>query len=435
MQQLVMPNVGEGVAEGTVTQWLKHEGDTVAADEPVVEIETDKAVVEIPSPYSGTLARILVQEGETVPIGTTLAEFETEGAAVAPRESPAPSVTAAAPAGALAAARGVPIGAARRTRRYSPVVLKLAEEHDVDLSLVRGTGVEGRVTRQDVLAYVENPVLHAAPPPEGSGVVGATKRDGAAAQTKPAPQATKTEAGAPASQDGLIPLSATRRTIAARMLESQRTIPAAWMVVEADVTGLASLRSRLKEEFRRAEGVDLTYLPFFLRAVVAGVKEHPEINVLFAEEGLRPQQGIHLGIAVATEAGLVVPVLRDAGDLSITGLAKEAARLGERARSRKLTVDEMRGCAITVDNTGSFGSIMSQPIVPPGQTAIITLEAIRREVRVTDEDAIAIRSVVNVCISFDHRALDGEEVGRFMQAVRGHLESITADGSIDDGAG
>jgi len=420
MQQLVMPNVGEGVAEGTVTQWLKHEGDTVAADEPVVEIETDKAVVEIPSPYSGTLARILVQEGETVPIGTPLAEFEAEGAAAAD----------APPAGRAGLG-----GEVRRTRRFSPVVLKLAEEHDIDLSLVRGTGVEGRVTRQDVLAYVENPVLHAAPPPEGSGVVGVTKRAGAAAQTKPAAAAAKPETSAPASRDGLIPLSATRRTIAARMLESQRSIPAAWMAVEPDVTGLVALRSRLKEEFRRAEGVDLTYLPFFLRAVVAGVKEHPEINVIFTDEGLRPQQGIHLGIAVATESGLVVPVLRDAGDLSVTGLAKEAARLGERARSRKLTVDEMRGCAITVDNTGSFGSIMSQPIVPPGQTAIITLEAFRREVRVTGEDAIAIRPVVNVCISFDHRALDGDQVGRFMQAVRGHLESIAADASIDDGGG
>ena len=167
-----------------------------------------------------------------------------------------------------------------------------------------------------------------------------------------------------------------------------------------------------------------------LRAVVAGLKEHPQVNVIFTDDGLRRQHGIHLGVAVATEAGLVVPVLRDAGDLSIAGLAKEAARLAERARARRLTVDEMRGCAITVDNTGSFGSIISQPIVPPGQTAIITLEAVRREVRVRGDDAIAIRSVVNLCVSFDHRALDGDQIGRFMQAVRRDLESMTPDDSL-----
>jgi 2-oxoisovalerate dehydrogenase E2 component (dihydrolipoyl transacylase) len=419
MQQLVMPNVGEGVAEGTVTQWLKHEGDAVTADEPVVEIETDKAVVEIPSPYSGTLTRIIVQEGETVPIGTALAEFDAEAASVAAIPAPARVVAAPAPV----AARAAQADEARRTRRYSPVVLKLAQQHDIDLSLVRGTGIEGRVTRQDVLAYIQNPILHSAPPPEGAGVVGAPSREA------PAP-APRTATLTPPSRDDVAPLTPTRRTIAARMLESQRSIPAAWMTVEADVTGLVALRSRLKDEFHRSEGTELTYLPFMLRAVVAGLKEHPQINVIFADNGLQRQHGIHLGLAVATEAGLVVPVLRDAGNLSIAGLAKEAARLADRARARKLTVDEMRGCAITVDNTGSFGSIISQPIVPPGQTAIITLEAIRREVRVAHDDAIAIRSVVNLCVSFDHRALDGDQVGRLMQTVRHDLESITPGDSL-----
>lgn len=423
MQELVMPNVGEGVAEGTVTQWLKHEGDAVAADEPVVEIETDKAVVEVPSPYTGTLARILVQEGETVAIGTPLAEFEAEAGPVAAHATSAPGPAHAAVAAPAATAPAARPTEARRTRRYSPVVLKLAQQHDVDLSLVRGTGIEGRVTRQDVLAYVENPVLHSAPPPEGAGVVGAPSRE----TTAPAPQPA---VPAPPPHDDVTPLTPTRRTIAARMLESQRSIPAAWMAVEADVTGLVALRARLKEEFHQSEGTELTYLPFMLRAVVAGLKEHPQVNVVFTEEGLRAQHGIHLGVAVATEAGLVVPVLRDAGDLSIAGLAKEAGRLADRARARKLTVDEMRGSAITVDNTGSFGSIISQPIVPPGQTAIITVEAIRREVRVTHDDAFAIRSVVNLCISFDHRALDGDQVGRFMQAVRRDLESITADDTL-----
>jgi 2-oxoisovalerate dehydrogenase E2 component (dihydrolipoyl transacylase) len=441
MQQLVMPNVGEGVQEGTVTRWLKREGEAVAADEPVVEVETDKAVVEIPSPYSGRLSRILVAEGETVPIGAPLAQFEASGAAAqstdAPEEiTPASSSTnrparqekpaaealpAHAQAGAFA--RHSRNGAAERARRYSPVVLKLAAERDVDLGLVRGTGIEGRVTKQDVLRYIENPVLHAAPPPESAGVVGATKRE---PQAQPKPPAEPEPAPAPGAGE-VVPLTPTRRSIARNLMESHRTIPAAWMAVEVDVTGLVELRAHKKEEFRRIEGVDLSYMPFFVEAIVGALKQFPEINTVFTEEGLRPQAGFHVGIAVATDWGLVVPVLRDAGDRSIAGLAKELERLGARARSRKLTLDEMRGAAVTIDNTGSFGSLISQPIVPPGQTAIVTTEVIRREVRPSEDGAIAVHSVMNLCVSFDHRAVDGDRVGRFMQQAKQNLESLRPD--------
>jgi 2-oxoisovalerate dehydrogenase E2 component (dihydrolipoyl transacylase) len=222
----------------------------------------------------------------------------------------------------------------------------------------------------------------------------------------------------------MIPLTPARRTIAARMLESQQTIPAAWMAVEADVTGLVARRAAMKETFAKAEGVELTYMPFFVEAVVAAMKEHPAINAVFTDEGIRPLGAYDVGIAVATDWGLVVPVLRNAGDLSIAGLAKELKRLADLAQSRKLAIEDTRGAAVTVNNTGSFGSIISQPIVPPGGTAVIATEAIRREVRARDDGAISVRSVMNVSISFDHRLLDGDAVGRFMQGVKAHLEAF-----------
>jgi 2-oxoisovalerate dehydrogenase E2 component (dihydrolipoyl transacylase) len=449
MPQLTMPNVGEGVTEGTVTRWLKAEGDDVALDEPVVEVETDKAVVEIPSPFEGKLAKILVPEGDTVPIGAPLAEFSGAGATTARQTvektagsdgaaPPAPK-TARKPAARTAAASngdGVP-SEFRRTRQYSPVVLKLAAEHTVDLALVQGTGIEGRVTRQDVMRYLENPVMHTVAPPASAGVVGVEraapkKRDapGAAAPVAKEVPAARVDAGT------TTPLSATRRTIAARMTESHQTIPVAWMAVEADVTGLAGLRERAKEEFARTEGVKLTYMPFFVQAIVAALKQHPAINASYSDAGITRHAAFDMGIAVATESGLVVPVIRDAGDRSIAGLARELDALGARARDRKLTVDEMRGATLTIDNTGAFGSVLSQPIVPGGQVAIITTEAIRRELRPLAGDrplageAFGARSVMNLCISFDHRALDGAEAGEFMRDVKSNLESYTADQAL-----
>jgi len=307
---------------------------------------------------------------------------------------------------------------ARRTRRYSPIVLNLASEHNIDLSLVLGTGIDGRVTRQDVQRYLENPAARTVPPAEGAGVVGMP------VGTPAEPAGTRADPQRPL---GIIPLTATRRTIAAHMLESHRTIPVAWMMVEADVTDLVRLRARVKDEFERREGVKLTYLPFFVEAVVAALKEHPRLNATFADDGIRQHPDVHLGVAVATESGLLVPVLRNAADLSRAGIAHELARLAAKAHERHLTLDEMRNATFTVDNTGAFGSIASQPIVPVGQVAIITTEAIRRELRPAGDDLFGVRSLVNLCISFDHRALDGADAGRFMRTVRENLEMTTTE--------
>jgi 2-oxoisovalerate dehydrogenase E2 component (dihydrolipoyl transacylase) len=441
MKSLNMPDVGESVTEGTVTRWLKHEGDVVRLDDLVVEIETEKVEVEVPSPFEGRLVRILVQEGETALVGAPLAEFETESGAGALPAAPAlsaPAGIATAPAapvsdGVVAAAASASVAPElHRTRQHSPVVLKLAAEHGIDLALVQGTGIEGRVTRQDVMRYVENPAAHTVAPSPEEGVVGvsapaAAPRVGAqpaAPAVAPAPASAPAPALAP--DDELVPLSPTRRTIAARMLDSHRSMPVAWMAVEADVTELVRLRDSARERFLAEESVALTYLPFFVQAIVVSLKQHPALNATFTDDGVRVHHRLHIGVAVATEGGLIVPVLRDADRKSIAGLARDIADLGARARERKLTIEDVRGATLTVDNTGAFGSILSQPIIPPGQAAIITTEAIRGELRVAADGSFAARSVMNLCISFDHRALDGAQAGAFMQSVRTNLEAYRA---------
>jgi 2-oxoisovalerate dehydrogenase E2 component (dihydrolipoyl transacylase) len=307
------------------------------------------------------------------------------------------------------------------------------------------------VTRQDVVAYIESPVMHTVPPGAESGVVGVSQREQRreqaedrrqAAQGRSEPPATERnrEAGthrpaaptvAPVDErDERVALTPTRRTIAARMLESQQTVPPAWMVVEADVSGLVALRERRKAAFEQAERVSLTYMPFFVQAIVGALKEHPLLNSAYGDSEIVVHHQYDIGVAVAAESGLVVPVVRDADRKSITGLAHELRELGDKARARKLNIEEMRAPTFTIDNTGAFGSIVSQPIVPPGQAAIITTEAVRRELRIQDDGSFAARSVMNLCISFDHRALDGAQAGAFMQAVRRRLEAYGADDDV-----
>ena len=425
MPSLTMPNVGEGVTEGEIVRWLKQLGDFVARDEPVVEVETDKAIVEIPSPFEGTLTSILVPEGETVPIGTAIAEITTADSAAPVPEPPAAPPTpepARAPAPAAdpsPASRPPPTAAGR----YSPAVRRLAAEHGIDLSLVPGSGANGRVTRQDVLRYLEHPAAaEAAPPPSP-----------AAAR----PTAPPAPAAPPPREGERIRLSATRRAIARHMSEAHATIPLAWMAIEADVSGLVELRRRARAAFEEAHGVRLTYMPFFVRAIARTLREHPALNASYNDDGVLRHARLDMGIAVATDSGLLVPVLRAADSKSLAQLGGELLDLGERARARTLTHEELTGATLTIDNTGAFGSLISQPIVPLGQVAIVTTEAIRRELRIVpgdDGDAFAPRSVMNLAISFDHRALDGAEAGAFMAALKTRLEAIAPDDTLGAGA-
>ena len=419
MPSLTMPNIGEGVTEGEIVRWLKQLGDPVARDEPVVEIETDKAIVEIPSPYEGTLTSILAAEGETVPIGAAIAEItDTEASAPAPELAEAAPPPAPAPPSPESAQPSRPQPAA--PGRYSPAVRRLAAEHGIDLALVQGSGANGRVTRQDVLAYIEG-----APPAE------------AAPTPSPAPPAAPTPRAAPPGEGERVRLSATRRAIARHMSEAHATIPVAWMAVEADVSGLVELRRRARDAFEEAHGLRLTFMPFFVRAIAETLREHPALNASYSDDGVLRHERLDMGIAVATDSGLLVPVLRAADTKSLAQLAGALQDLGDRARARTLAREELIDATLTIDNTGAFGSLISQPIVPVGQVAIVTTEAIRRELRIVPADggdAFAPRSVMNLAISFDHRALDGAEAGAFMAALKARLEAIGPDDPLDAAA-
>lgn len=393
---LTLPEVGETVTEGTIERWLKQPGEAVKKYEPIVEINTDKVNVELPSPVSGTLKEIVAQEGETVEIGATLAIID-EVAGETPAEiAPPKAAEAAAPAPAHAGSRGTRDRASGR-RRATPRVTNLAAELGVDLDHVSGTGPGGRIVEDDVRAAA-------------SAGAAATPVAGA---------------------DETVALTGVRRTIAQRMSESAFSAPTAWLAVEADVTALVALRHARREAFRERHGVDLTYLPFMAHAVSQGLKEHPYLNASWGADKIVLKKRISLGIAVATERGLLVPVVPDADRLTVAGLAEAITRLGERARDNKLTLDDVQGGTFTLDNTGAFGSIISKPIINLGQAAIITLEAITKQPRVVADDAIAVRSVVTLCLSFDHRILDGHQAGAFLNDVKGRLEAIGPETAVD----
>lgn len=406
---ITMPQLGESVVEGTVGSWLKAVGDEVKRFEPLVEVITDKVNTEIPSEFGGILQEILVEEGATVSVGTPLAVLEVEAAdGAASSSEAAPTLGPAGQAASVSESAAVPTPTptAEHQRRvddglprgvYSPLVRRLAREHDIDLLQVTGTGAGGRVTKADVLAFIEG-------------------HERAVAVPTP-PTAVKVAPG-----DEVITPDPMRRAIARHMSASKQTVPHAWTMMEVDVSQLVALRQAHKNAFFAAEGVALTYVPFFIKAMVESVKQFPHLNATWQDERIVVKKRIHVGIAVGLDDGLVVPVLRDADRLSIAGLAHAVADLVERARAGKLSLDDLEGGTITVNNTGAFGSVASYPIINEPQAAIITMETIRRTPVVVG-DAIGIRSMMNICLSFDHRVTDGLYAGRFLQSVKQRLES------------
>jgi 2-oxoisovalerate dehydrogenase E2 component (dihydrolipoyl transacylase) len=421
---VVMPQVAETVTEGTVTRWLKSPGDQVERYEPLVEINTDKVDVEIPAPVKGILREILAPEGAVVQVGQALAIIEEAEAAEAIRPETPPIAAAGreepqAPAEAerAAAEAEVPAGAeapAAQRPRATPRVRRVAEELGVDLSQVRGTGPGGRITEEDVRRH-------------------AAQREAVPAAARPeTPPPPREAAPPPAAEEEVekVPLTAIRRTIAQRMAASAFSAPHAWLMMEADVTGLVRLRQAIKGDFERREGVDLTYLPFVVKAVAEGLRRYPYLNASWSDDGILLRKRINIGIAVATEQGLMVPVVHDADRLSIAGLARAIADLAERARSGRLRLEDVQGGTFTVDNTGVFGSVATMPIIFPGQAAILTSEAIRPQVRVLENEAIAVRQVMNLCLSFDHRIVDGHQAAAFVAFVKERLEAIGPDAPV-----
>ena len=436
MTDVVMPQMGESIVEGTLTKWLKKPGERVERDEPLFEISTDKVDTEIPSPTAGTLVEVLVEEGKTVSVNTVVARMESGAAPAkpaAPAAEPAPPVAAPArpsapaapspePAAPVAAA-AAPIRASappplppveeppsEPTGPLSPLVRKMARENHIDLSRVRGTGAGGRISKQDVEAYLAQ---SAVPAPLAKP----------AAPAVPAAAAAPAAYQAPAGQakTRIEPMSTMRIKIAEHMVMSKRTSPHVTTVHRVDMTKVAKLRDRHKEQFKADYGFSLTYLPFIARASVAALRQFPLLNASLDGNNIVYHNEIHIGIAVALENGLIVPVIRVADEKNVLGLQRSIVDLAARARSRQLKPEEVVGGTFSITNFGSFGSLVGTPIINQPQVAILGVGTVDKTPVVLD-DAIAIRSICHLSLSFDHRLIDGALADQFMTRVKQVLE-------------
>ena len=420
---ITLPALGESVTEGTVTRWLKQVGDQVTADEPILEISTDKVDTEIPAPASGTLVAITVGEDQTVAVGSELGRIATGASASVASASVAVAPVAVAPvAVAVAPVAEAPAEVAELTDAYvTPLVRRLAAQNDIDLATLTGTGVGGRIRKQDVLdaaQFKAAPVVAAAAAPVSATPV--------TAATPPAsPLRGRTEK-----------MPRLRKVIAERLVESLQTSAQLTTVIEVDVSLIASLRNRVKNEFEAREGVKLTFLPFFCKAAVEALKQYPQVNasIDMAEGTITYHDSENLGIAVDTERGLLVPVIQRAGDLNIAGLARHIADVAERTRTNKVSPDELSGGTFTVTNTGSRGALFDTPIINLPQVAILgTGAVVKRPIVVTDatgQDVIAIRSMVYLALSYDHRIIDGADAARFLGTMRQRLEEASFEAEL-----
>jgi len=524
-----MPQLGESVTEGTIARWLKQPGEPVARYESIVEVASDKVNAEIPAPADGTFGEIIAPEGSVISVGQPICTIEQGAAAPVPAAAPvapvatepatpavpAPQAASSAPAAAVnapqpspaqpvpfgspsaqpaqpvpfgspgtvlpaAASEASPVGTAAHGANgagvpaghghVTPAVRMLLREHGVDVGEVAGSGIGGRVTKKDVLEYVQRrdaaaraagpapalaaaaPVAYPAPAPPAPGALPAGAAAFAAASapsaglpaSAPAPSPTPTPAPTPVPAgdtafpaqpavaeegDQLLPMTSIRRAIADHMVRSRQTSPHAWLMVEVDMSRVVRLRERSRAAFKERYGISLTYLPFVARAVVEALQRRPTFNAQWSDAGLVLKHDIHLGIAVALEENLVVPVLRNADRLSVAGLAQAMTDLGNRARANRLKLDEIQGGTFTLNNTGALGAVMTQAIINQPQAAILTMDAVVKRPVVID-DMIAIRPIMNLGMSFDHRINDGLQAARFLQDVKGQLEGLDESATL-----
>lgn len=418
--EVIMPQMGESIVEGTITKWLKKPGDKVQRDEPLFEISTDKVDAEIPSPASGVLQEIKVTEGTTVQVNTVVGSIAADGeaAASAPKAA-APAAPAApkkeAPAAPVAAAPAASLPSDEDEHaRSSPLVRKIAREHNVDLAQVSGSGLGGRITKQDILDFIDKGSAPAAAAPTKAAPVSA-----------PAP--TSAPRPAPASIPGdLVPMTQMRKIIAQRMVESRRTSAHVHCMYEVDFTNIVRLRSKHKVAFEQRNGVRLTFMPFFVRAALIALQQFPIINASTEGDGIRYHRHVNVGIAVALDWGLIVPVLKNADELNFLGLQRGITDLGERARTKKLRPEDVEGSTFTITNPGQFGAVFGLPIINQPNSAIMGVGGIMKmPMVVTDaegNDSIAIRSVVHLTLGYDHRLIDGAVADQFMALVKKSLE-------------
>jgi len=473
--KITMPRLGESVAEGTIGRWLKQVGDTVKKDETLVEIVTDKVTAEYPSPVTGKVVNILVAEDATVPVGTEIAEIEETGAAGASAGSTSASATAAsasqsaglsstagtvlsATAGGnggsptastfngvamTAAGRGLQAATAERlergAERISPLARRLAQEHGIDLRQVQGTGENGRIRKEDIEGYLtQRAQTQAAPTLVMGRVVPAAP---SAAPAPPAVSVPPTAVAAPAApisppptayagEDQLITPSPARRAIAEHMVRSKHTSPHAWTSVEVDMTNIARWLERNRDEFKQREGYSISFQTFVIKAAAEALREHPYLNASWIEDGkivLRKQ--VNVGVSIALENNLVVPVIRNADLLNLAGIARAVNDLVTRARTNKLMPADVQGATFTVNNPGVFGTVLSMAIINQPNAAILTMDAVVKRPVVVAGDAIAVRAMMFVSLSFDHRVLDGLQAARFLGAIKQRLETWSAEAS------
>lgn len=443
LTEVTVPHLAESLVSATIGKWLKKPGDYIEQYDVLCELFTEKVNTEMPSPIEGTLVKIIVGDGETAAVGEAICLIEEPGAALA-NGALNPGVATANHAGAALAEdsdqsmRG----------RYSPAVHRLAQDNRIDLSRVAGTGLGGRITRKDVEQFIASGGANAAPAAVQTNQPAAPVAPQAAQPVDPqqayqpvrssgihlsaSPQTPLIEAEGHSSDsrnEHFIDVTPMRNAIASKMRQSVTEIPHAWTMIEVDVTNLVVLRNKVKDEFMRREGINLTYLAFMLKAVVNAIKDYPIINSVWAVDKIIVKRDINISLSVGTEDSVLTPVIKKADQKNVAGLAREIDELTKKTRAGKLSLNDMVGGTFTVNNTGSFGSILSYPIINYPQAAIVTFESIVKK-PVVIQDMIAVRSMVNLCLSLDHRILDGVICGRFLQRVKENLESYNADTKI-----
>ena len=436
-----MPQLGESVTEGTIEKWLVAPGDHVNKYDSLAEVNTDKVTAEVPSSFTGIIKELLAAEGETLAVGEIVCTIETEGGDSAPAEDSTPQQADTGKENSMPAADTAvskqPAGGNGQSQtirpsgskaRYSPAVLRLAQDNDIDLAQVEGSGNEGRITRKDLLKLIESGNI-----PKAGDAPAAPAR-----QETPAPQAASQQApaSAPAAKsapiesapgDIEIPVTGVRRAIAANMLKSKHEAPHAWMMIEVDVTDLVSYRDSIKGEFKKKEGFNITYFAFFVKAVSQALKEFPMMNSMWAGDKIIQKKDINISIAVASDSALFVPVIRNSDEKSVKGLGRDINDLALKARNGKLGSTDMQGGTFTVNNTGSFGSIQSMGIINHPQAAILQVESIVKRPMIMGNGMIAARDMVNLCLSLDHRVLDGLVCGQFLGRVKEILENMNKE--------
>lgn len=459
-KEIAMPQLAESLVSATIAKWLKRPGDTVDLYEPICEVITDKVNAEIPSTEEGIMGELLASEGQEIAVGEIICRIVTEGGASdsasvpsapqaasgsAPAATPASQTPASRPASPGATASGHAEGGMRA--RYSPAVQALAAQHNLDPAVIPGSGMGGRVTRKDVLQYLERggasqasapaapavqptvipsgapqpPIFAAASSPQNE-----VRHSGLHLSENPRLPKIEIEEGGRGSNETYIDITPIRNTIATRMRQSVSEIPHGWMMIEVDMTNLVKLRNTHKDEFKRKEGVNLTYPAFVIKAVVNAIKDYPIMNSVWAVDKIIVKRDINISLAVGTEDSVLTPVIKKADQKNIAGLAMEIDDLARRTRERTLKLDDMQGGTFTVNNTGSFGSILSQPIINYPQAAQLTFESIVKR-PVVINDMVGVRSMANFCLSLDHRILDGLICGRFLQRVKENLEGYSAE--------